>query len=211
MFIFFSKLFTLLLILLILPFLIFVFLFLLLHGINPIYVSNRVGKNQKIFSMYKFRSLKPNLVDGYLTSSQDESFFYFSNFLRNSKIDELPQLINIILGDMNWVGPRANDPRIVKKYKEEDKIKIFSINPGLTDFSTLIYGIKSDNVIINKDEISYFENIEKKKIFFRNLYVEKKSMLLDCKVILLTIVSYLGLVKVTENNFEKYFKFNIKI
>lgn len=205
MYLFLTKIITFFILLLILPLLILVYLFLLLHGINPIYKSKRVGKNKKIFLMYKFRSLKPNFVKGYLTNYNDKSFFYFSKFLRNSKLDELPQLINIILGDMNWVGPRANDPRIVNKYFEKDKKIIFSIKPGLTDFSTLIFGIRSDHFIKDKNEENYFKKIEKKKIFYRKLYVKKNTSTVNLKIIIYTFLSYIGILRIDENNFKNYF------
>lgn len=182
-----------------------IYIFLFFHGINPIYKSVRVGRSQKLFIMYKFKTLKHNISKSYLTTSNDENFFYFSNFLRNSKLDELPQLLNIIIGDMNWVGPRANDPRIVKKYNQNDKKIIFSIKPGLTDFSTLIYGIKSDNIITTKNEKIYFEKIEKKKIFFRKLYVKENNFIIDLKIIIYTFLSYIGVIKVSEKNFKSYF------
>ena len=202
---FFRIIFTFVFLLLVLPIMILIYFFLLLHGINPIYKSVRVGASQKFFIMYKFTTLKHNSSKSYLTTSNDKNFFYFSRFLRNSKLDELPQLLNIIIGDMNWVGPRANDPRIVKKYNQNDKKIIFSIKPGLTDFSTLIYGIKSDNIIITKDEKNYFEKIEKKKIFLRKLYVKKNNFAIDLKIIIYTFLSYIDVIKISGRNFKKFF------
>jgi len=203
---FFIKIFTLVIISLSLPIMIVIFFFIFIHGIHPIYKAKRIGKNQKIFTMYKFRSLKPNLVKGYLTTSKDESFFYFSNFFRNSKLDELPQLFNILFGTMNWVGPRPNDPRIVTKYKKNDRKKIFSVKPGLTDFSTLIFGIRSDNFIMNKNEKIYFKKIEKEKIYYRKIYIDQKNFKIDIKIIFFTILSYLGIVKIKKKNFNFFFK-----
>ena len=148
------------------------------------------------------------MVKGYLTTSKDESFFYFSNFFRNSKLDELPQLFNILIGTMNWVGPRPNDPRIVVKYIKKDRKKIFSVKPGLTDFSTLIFGIRSDNFILNKNENIYFQKIEKKKIYYRKQYIDQKNFKTDIKIIFLTILSYLGIVKIKEKNFDFFFNKN---
>jgi len=205
---FFIKIATFTIILLCFPIMILIYFFLLAHGINPIYKSYRVGKNEKIFTMYKFRSLKQHLVKGYLTTTKDESFFYFSNFFRNSKLDELPQLFNILIGTMNWVGPRPNDPRIVVKYNKKDRKKIFSAKPGLTDFSTLIFGIRSDNFILNKNENIYFQKIEKQKIYYRKQYIDQKNFKTDIKIIFLTILSYLGIVKIKEKNFHFFFNKN---
>ena len=82
---------------------------------------------------------------------------------------------------MNWVGPRPNDPRIVLKYNKKDRKKIFSVKPGLTDFSTLIFGIRSDNFILNKNENIYFQKIEKQKIYYRKKYIDQKNFKTDIK------------------------------
>ena len=202
----FSRLVALTIILFLTPVYCMIFLFLLIHFVQPIFISYRLGLNGKIFPMYKFVSLKAKLVKGFLTTESDSSFFYFSKFLRNSKLDELPQLFNILLGHMNWIGPRPSHPKIIKFYKKKDKQIILSIKPGLTDISTLIYGIKSDSHIINKNKIQYFKNIEKKKIFFRKIYIKNQSLMLNCKIIIYTILSYFFILKINEKNYRKYFK-----
>lgn len=204
----FSKLVALTIILFLTPLYCMIILFLLIHFVKPIYISYRLGLNGRLFPMYKFASLKANLVRGFLTTQSDNSFFYFSNFLRNSKLDELPQLFNIMLGHMNWIGPRPSHPEIIKFYKKKDKLIILSIKPGLTDISTLIYGIKSDSYIRNKNKIEYFRKIEKKKIFFRKLYIKNQSLLLNLKIIIYTILSYFLLLKINEKNYRIYFNYN---
>ena len=204
----FSRLVALVIILLLVPLYCMIFLFILVHFVKPIYISHRLGFNGRLFPMYKFISLKANLVKGFLTTQSDNSFFYFSKFLRNSKLDELPQLFNIVFGHMNWIGPRPSHPEIIKFYKKKDKLIILSIKPGLTDISTLIYGIKSDRYIINKNKIEYFRKIEKKKIFFRKLYIKNRSLLLNLKIIIFTILSYFLLLKINEKNYRKYFNYN---
>lgn len=201
-----NKLFTIFFFLILSPIIILIYFFILCHFVNPIYVSKRVGLNQILFPMYKFRTIKPHLVTGYLTKKNDRSFFYFSNLLREFKLDELPQLLNIIFGQMNWVGPRPNDPRLVKKYNVNDRKIIFSIKPGLTDFSTLVYGINSDSVIKTKNINVYFNTIEKKKINLRKLYVKKKNNWVDLKILILTLLSFLRIIKINKNNLRVYFK-----
>jgi lipopolysaccharide/colanic/teichoic acid biosynthesis glycosyltransferase len=202
------KLVASVIILLLAPLYCMIFLFILIHFVKPIYISYRLGLNGKLFPMYKFVSLKSNLVKGFLTTSNDSSFYYFSKFLRNTKLDELPQLFNIVFGHMNWIGPRPSHAEIIKFYKKKDKLIILSIKPGLTDISTLIYGIKSDRHIINKSKIKYFRKIEKKKIFFRKLYIKNQSLLLNLKIIILTILCYFLLLKINEKNYRKYFNYN---
>ena len=148
------------------PIYIVVFIFLLLQGIKPLYFSKRIGVHGiDYFYMYKFTSIKNNDKNSYLTPKNSENFFYFSNFLRKSKIDELPQFFNILFGHMNFVGPRPNLHELITKYDRKDKEIILSVKPGLTDLSTIIYGIDSDKHIVSLDVDNYFETVEKKKFF----------------------------------------------
>ena len=204
----FIKLITLIIILFLIPLYFVIFFYILIHFVNPIYASKRLGLNGKLFMMYKFITLKPNLVRGYLTTSNDLSFFYFSKFLRNSKIDELPQLFNILLGHMNWVGPRPSHPKIINLYKKKDKVIVLSVKPGLTDISSLIYGIKSDSHIKNKNKFDYFQRIEKRKIFFRKLYINNHSLMLNLKIIAYTFLVYFSIIKINEKNYRKYFNYH---
>jgi lipopolysaccharide/colanic/teichoic acid biosynthesis glycosyltransferase len=109
------------------------------HG-SPIYVSTRVGKDGHIFSMLKLRSMiidaEKTKVDS--TSSDDSRITPIGKFLRKTKLDELPQLWSVLVGDMSLVGPRPNVPREVQLYTEIE-LELLEIRPGLTDFASIVF------------------------------------------------------------------------
>ncbi|MDD6478897.1 MAG: sugar transferase [Oscillospiraceae bacterium] len=115
-------------------------------GASPIYVQHRVGKNGKIFKFYKFRSMIPNadnLLDALLQENEmdgpafkikdDPRITRFGRFIRQSSIDELPQLFNVLIGDMSLVGPRPPILREVEMYNEEQMQRL-AVIPGITGF-----------------------------------------------------------------------------
>src|SRR3989338_4036266 len=103
------------------------------------YGGERVGRGGKIFKMFKFRSMIINAdkIGGPSTSGDDLRLTKIGKFLRRYQLDELPQLINILKGEMSFVGPRPEVPFEVETYGEEIKRIILSIRPGLTDLATL--------------------------------------------------------------------------
>ena len=197
-----------LIILFLLPLYFLIFLFYTAQNINPLFKCKRIGLNAKIFCQIKFKTIKDNKNISYLTTEDMNIFYYFSNFFRKYKIDELPQFFNILQGQMSFVGPRPIPQELFSKYSKEDAKIIFSVKPGLTDFATLIYGISphGNKNILNEEE--YFNTIEKKKIYLRKIYIKNKSFYLDIQIIFFTIISLLGFVKITESNLFKYFKLN---
>lgn len=203
-----QRIFSLLIIILIFPLFIFLIVFYLIHFIRPFYFAKRIGLNECAFYIFKFKTIKNNQNISYLTNDDIDIFYYFSNFFRKYKIDELPQLFNILLGRMSFVGPRPIPQELFSKYSKEDTKIIFSVRPGLTDLATLIFGISSHgnkNILSEKE---YFNTIEKKKIYLRKIYIKNKSFYLDIKIVFFTIISLLGFVKITESNLFKYFKLN---
>lgn len=115
-------------------------------GASPIYVQKRIGKNGRVFDFYKFRSMIPNadqLLDGLLDKNEmdgpcfkikdDPRITRFGHFIRKTSIDELPQLWNVLKGDMSLVGPRPPLPREVEQYTESQMQRL-SVTPGLTCF-----------------------------------------------------------------------------
>ncbi len=113
-------------------------------GASPIYVQERVGKNGKHFNLYKFRSMRPNadkMLDSLLEANEmdgpafkikdDPRITRVGRFLRRASIDEIPQLLNVIKGDMSLVGPRPPLPREVELYNEK-QLKRISVTPGIT-------------------------------------------------------------------------------
>ena len=133
------------LVVLFIPFLIIaLIIFIDSPGASPIYVQKRVGKNGKEFDFYKFRSMIPdaeNMLGVLLSDNEmdgpafkienDPRITRFGRFIRKSGIDELPQLLNVVKGDMSLVGPRPPLPREVEEYGEKENIRL-SITPGIT-------------------------------------------------------------------------------
>ena len=100
------------------------------------YKSQRVGKNGKLFTLYKFRTMV-NAPGPTSTSADDPRITRIGRFLRRYKLDELPQIWNIVKRDMNLVGPRPEVPEVVHMMTDQERAIILSIRPGLTDLATL--------------------------------------------------------------------------
>lgn len=163
-----------LIILFLLPLYFLIILFYTVQNINPLFKSKRIGLNAKIFCQIKFTTIKDNKNISYLTTEDMNIFYYFSNFFRKYKIDELPQFFNILLGQMSFVGPRPIPTELFSKYSKDDTKIIFSVRPGLTDLATLIYGFSAHgnkNILSEKE---YFNTIEKKKYIFEKFILKIK-------------------------------------
>ncbi|MFN3343324.1 MAG: sugar transferase, partial [Flavobacteriales bacterium] len=115
------------------------------------YRQIRVGRNEKEFYLYKFRSMVSNAdKKGQLTvGASDSRITRVGKFIRKFKLDEFPQLINVIKGEMSIVGPRPEVPKYVKMYSDEQR-KVLSVRPGLTDYASLEF--INENEILGKAE-----------------------------------------------------------
>lgn len=153
------------------------------------YKQTRVGKNNEDFKLYKFRTM---VVDadksGQLTvGGRDSRITKTGFFLRKYKLDELPQLINILKGEMSVVGPRPEVRKYVDLYTEE-QLKVLSVQPGLTDYASIMYS--NENEILGKSdnpEETYIKEIMQEKLKLALKYIEEKSFLTDLKIIFLTL------------------------
>ena len=173
-----------------LPVLILLSLAVLLGSKGPIfYIQQRVGKNNKDFGLFKFRTM---FVDsdkkGLLTvGNKDNRITKTGGFLRKYKLDELPQLLNVLLGDMSLVGPRPEVRKYVEMYDAE-QIKVLDVQPGITDFASIEF--IDENRILGESadpEATYINEIMPAKIKLNMKYVEQKGLVTDVKIILLTI------------------------
>lgn len=165
---------------------------------NPLYFANRVGKNFKIFKMVKFRSMIVNAdlsgVDS--TSSNDQRITKLGSFIRKYKFDEIPQLFNVILGQMSLVGPRPNVKRETDLYTQEEKL-ILSYRPGITDFSSIVFSDEGDILKNSQDpDLDYNQLIRPWKSRLAIFYVLNSNLIVDLKIIYLTIYSLLDKKKV---------------
>ncbi len=169
-----NKILALLIIIALLPIFIFIYIFILLSTFkNPLYFSKRIGKNQSTFFMPKFRTMKlntPQLATHLLNNSENYLYFY-GPFLRKSSLDELPQLLSIIKGDLNFIGPRPalfNQKDLINSRKQNN---ILTMKPGITGLAQ----------VMGRDELTI-----QKKVEYEIYYKNNKSFYLDIKIILLT-------------------------
>ena len=153
------------------------------------YKQIRVGKNGADFSLYKFRSMRKDADKGSLITvgGRDPRITKIGYFIRKFKIDELPQLFNVLKGDMSLVGPRPEVRKYVDLYTDEQK-KVLSVRPGITDYASIEY--VDENEILGKaenpDEV-YVNQIMPDKIKLNMKYIENQSVKEYFKIIFLTV------------------------
>lgn len=151
--------------------------------------QQRVGMHGKLFSLHKFRTMKPaSESQGQLTvGGRDPRITRIGYFLRKFKLDELPQLWNVVKGEMSLVGPRPEVPRYVEMYDEQQR-KVLSIRPGLTDYASLEYLDENELLGKAKDpEKTYIEEIMPAKLKLSLLYMEDCGMRTDLKILARTV------------------------
>jgi lipopolysaccharide/colanic/teichoic acid biosynthesis glycosyltransferase len=154
------------------------------------YRGVRTGVNGKSFQMLKFRTMVKDAekIGGPSTALNDPRLTEIGKFLRKYKIDELPQLINILLGEMSFVGPRPQVEKYTSLYSGEEKF-ILSVRPGLTDYASIRF-INLDKILgdENVDE-KYKKEIEPEKNRLRIKYVREQSLWTDFKILSQTFIS----------------------
>lgn len=156
--------------------------------------QTRVGKDFKEFKLLKFRSMFVNSeLRGQLTvGSRDARITKMGYFIRKYKVDELPQLINVLLGDMSLVGPRPEVPKYVSKYTKEQK-RLLSVRPGITDYASLYYFEEADLLAASDDpERTYIEKVMPEKLSFSLRYLNQKSVYSDLKIMIFTVLRLFG-------------------
>lgn len=172
------------------PFLIIIAIIIKISDPGPILFKQvRVGKDNKDFKILKFRTMSPDLKGNSLqiTSSHDPRITKIGKVLRKLKLDELPQLFNVLFGDMSLVGPRPEVRRYVDIYNEEQK-KVLKVKPGITDLASIKYRNENDLLAASNDpEKTYIEEIMPEKLKINQEYINKASVLYDIKLILKTI------------------------
>lgn len=152
------------------------------------YKQIRVGKNEKEFELLKFRSMRKNAdKSGQLTIGNDKRVTRSGKFIRKTKFDEFPQLINVIKGEMSIVGPRPEVPKYTALYSNDQK-KVFSVRPGLTDYASLEY-FDEQRILGDSDdpEQSYIKEVMPAKLALNLRYIIDQSLLTDLKIIFKTI------------------------
>lgn len=161
---------------------------------GPVYFrQERVGKNGKTFRIYKFRTMTVNAeAQGMqITVGADRRITKIGQILRKTKVDELPQLINVLKGEMSFVGPRPEVPRYVELYSDYQK-NILKIKPGITELASIVYRDENEVLAQSEDpEKTYIEEIMPKKIELNMEYMQKMSFWYDIKLIFKTFAAVL--------------------
>lgn len=155
------------------------------------YRQSRVGRYNRDFTLYKFRTMRTDADRlGLLTvGARDPRVTRVGYYLRKYKIDELPQLLNILSGDMSFVGPRPEVRKYVNLYNNEQK-KVLSVRPGLTDYASIAY-INENEILekANDKEQTYINEIMPEKIKLNMKFIQNPSLYQYFKIIFLTIKS----------------------
>lgn len=157
---------------------------------NIMFLQKRVGKDGKEFNIYKFRTMVTNAekLGKQITVGKDNRITKVGAFLRKYKIDELPQLFNVLKGDMSLVGPRPEVPKYVALYSDEQK-KVLSVRPGITDLASLKYSDENDILgKVDNPEEYYINVIMKDKLSLNLEYIEKSNLFFDISLIVKTIL-----------------------
>jgi len=159
------------------------------------YVQERIGKDGAPFGLYKFRTMRCGSdKKGLITVGEhDERITHFGYFLRRYKLDELPQLFNVLKGDMSLVGPRPEVRKYVDLYTEEQR-EVLSVKPGITDYASIAYVNENEILGSAEDpEKAYVEQVMPDKIKLNMRYIHNKSIVEYFKIIFLTFRSIMSL------------------
>jgi lipopolysaccharide/colanic/teichoic acid biosynthesis glycosyltransferase len=153
--------------------------------------QQRVGRHGKLFGIYKFRSMTASPAGSIqLTVGNDQRITRSGQFLRHYKLDELPQLINVLQGTMSLVGPRPEVPRYVACYPPAVRSIVLSVAPGITDWASILY--REESAILGRaadPERAYVETILPAKLDYYMRYVRERSFWIDLRIIFSTLAA----------------------
>lgn len=186
---FLDLLFSFLGLILLLPFLFFIGLIIKVGSRGPVfYKQSRVGLNGVDFNVFKFRTMKMNSDKlGLITvGGRDPRITLVGIFLRKYKLDELPQLLNVFIGDMSLVGPRPEVKKYVDLYTVEQR-KVLSVCPGITDWASIYY--RNENLILGQSfdpEKDYIEKVMPDKLNYNLIYIRNYGTKEYFKIIFIT-------------------------
>jgi lipopolysaccharide/colanic/teichoic acid biosynthesis glycosyltransferase len=153
-----------------------------------LYRATRVGRSGKTFQMLKFRKMRRCATGSPLTMAGDERFTPIGQFLALTKLDELPQLYNVLRGEMRLVGPRPEDVAFVERYREHYD-EILSVVPGITGPAAVQYASESRLLANQEDPVAYYaEHLMPLKIEIDIEYTRNRSVARDARILLATLV-----------------------
>jgi lipopolysaccharide/colanic/teichoic acid biosynthesis glycosyltransferase len=150
----------------------------------------RVGKDGVMFNIVKFRTIVDDAQGSLLTVGHDLRITPVGRFLRRHKLDEFPQLFNVVAGTMSLVGPRPEVARYVDCYPPDVRSVVLSVAPGITDWASIYY--KEENSLLSRSsnpEAAYLENILPTKLKYNMRYVQERSFWNDVRIIFTTLAT----------------------
>jgi lipopolysaccharide/colanic/teichoic acid biosynthesis glycosyltransferase len=158
---------------------------------RPFYRAERVGRGGRTFRMLKFRKMRHGSSGPALTAPVDERFTRIGRLLAQTKLDELPQLWNVLVGDMSFVGPRPEDPSFVDLFRDEFA-PVLVVRPGITGYSQLAFARESE--ILDPDDRvgDYIRRVLPQKLRLDTMYVGRAGLTTDLQVLFWTAAAVLG-------------------
>ena len=150
--------------------------------------QERIGLRGRPFRIYKFRSMRVDHSGPQITVGADDRITRSGHIIRAYKLDELPQLLNVFLGDMSLVGPRPEVPRYVALYPADVRAEVLSVRPGITDLASVQY--RSESMLLaqsSNPEQTYVDTILPAKLALCRQYVRERSFWLDLRIIGMTL------------------------
>jgi lipopolysaccharide/colanic/teichoic acid biosynthesis glycosyltransferase len=173
------------------PLFLLVGIWIKLDSPGPVFFrQQRVGKDGVMFNIVKFRTIVDEAQENLLTLQHDRRITQVGRFLRRHKLDEFPQLFNVIAGTMSLVGPRPEVARYVDCYPPEVRSVVLSVAPGITDWASIYY--KEEGSLLSRSsnpEAAYLENILPTKLKYNMRYVQERSFWNDVRIILSTLAA----------------------
>lgn len=173
------------------PVFVLVAIWIKLDSRGPIFFrQKRVGKLGHSFRIFKFRTMVFNAesLGAKVTVGKDPRITRIGGILRKYKLDELPQLINVLIGEMSLVGPRPEVPDYVEHWPEEVREQVLSVSPGITDYASIEFRNENDLLVGASDPVEkYIQEIMPIKLSYYTRYVQDRSVWLDFLLILKTI------------------------
>lgn len=189
----FDLFFTIPGVIILMPVFFLIALWIKIDSSGPVFFrQQRVGLSGIPFGIYKFRTM---VVDAekygkQITVGEDSRITPSGKFLRKYKLDELPQLLNVLIGDMSLVGPRPEVPQYVAEYSEDIRKIVLSVKPGITDYASIEY--KDENQVLGRAadaEKAYIEEVLPIKLKYCVQYVRERSLWLDFMLIIRTFMA----------------------
>lgn len=176
------------------PFFLIIALLVRIDSKGPVlYMQSRVGKGGSLFKLFKFRTMHINAdrLAAITVGARDPRITRLGFYLRKYKLDELPQLINVFIGNMSLVGPRPEVKKFVDLYSKQQQ-EVLRVKPGITDYASIQFRNENELLEGKADPIAfYIEEIMPVKLGLNLKYIQERSFLLDLKIIFQTIFSIL--------------------